>query len=82
MISAILGLASMALWALQYIVIGAVILKWLGASPTNPIVRLFRAITEPLFELAKPLARKIPGSLDWSPAIVLLAITIIRHYIL
>jgi YggT family protein len=82
MISALLGLLSVILWALQYVVIGAVLLKLLGVSPTNPIVRLFRAITEPLFEIVRPLARKIPGSLDWSPAIVLLAITIIRRYIL
>ena len=82
MMWALFGIVSTALWALQLLVIAAVIASWIDASPSNPIVRFLRAVTEPLFELVRPLARKLPGSVDWSPAIVLLAIGLIRHYVL
>ena len=82
MISALLGIVSLGLWAVQLLVIAAVIASWIGANPGNPIVRFLRAVTEPLFEIVRPLARKLPGSLDWSPAIVLIAIALIRNYLL
>lgn len=82
MVSALFGIVSLALSAVQLLVIAAIIVSWIGVNPDNPIVRFLRAVTEPLFALVRPLARKIPGPLDWSPAIVLLAIGLIRRYLL
>jgi YggT family protein len=53
-----------------------------GINPTNPIVRFVRAISDPLCEIVRPIARKIPGNIDWSPALVLIGIELIRRFIL
>jgi YggT family protein len=82
MLYALLGLVDWALKIVQYIVIAAVIANMIGVSPTNPIVRFLRSVTEPLFEVVRPIARKIPGNLDWSPALVLIGIEVIRRFIL
>jgi YggT family protein len=82
MLYALLGLVGWALKIVQYIVIAAVIANMIGVSPTNPIVRFLRSVTEPLFEVVRPIARKIPGNLDWSPALVLIGIEVIRRFIL
>lgn len=74
-----LSLVSTVLWFLELLVIGRVIASWLGANPNGRIVRALHAATEPLFQLMKPIARKIPGPLDWTPALVLLALTLIRR---
>ena len=62
----------------ELLVIGAVIATWMDADPNNTIVRVVREPTEPLFVAVRPLARRIPGPLDWSPAIVLLGIEALR----
>lgn len=62
----------------ELLVLGAVIATWMGADPNNTIVRIVREPTEPLFVAVRPLARRIPGPLDWSPAIVLLGIEALR----
>lgn len=82
MLYALLGLVGWALTILQYIVIAAAVAQLLNINPTNPIVRLLRAVTEPLFAIVRPLARKIPGDIDWSPAIVLIAIALTKRFLL
>lgn len=69
-------------WIIELLVIGAVIASWINADPSNTIVRVLRATTEPLFRLVRPFARKIPGPVDWSPALVLLAIEFTKRFIL
>jgi YggT family protein len=78
----LLGLVSWALKIVQYIVVGAVLANWFGLSPTNPIVRFLRSVAEPLYEIVRPIARKLPGKLDWSPALVILGIELIRRFVL
>ena len=78
----LLGLVSCALKIVQYIVIAAVLAHLFGINPTNPIVRFVRAISDPLCEIVRPIARKIPGNIDWSPALVLIGIELIRRFIL
>jgi YggT family protein len=51
----------------------------LGANPNGALVKALHAATEPVFLLVRPLARKIPGPLDWTPAIVLLGLEILRR---
>jgi YggT family protein len=82
MLYALLGLVDWVLKIVQYIVIAAVIANMLGINPTNPIVRALRAVAEPLYEIVRPIARRIPGNIDWSPALVLLGIELIRRFIL
>ena len=83
MLYALLGLVGWALTILQYIVIAAVIAHWLNVSPTNPIVRFLRQVTEPVLA---PVRRLLPpwktGGFDLSPLIVLVAIQFVERVVL
>ena len=81
MITALLFLVLSVLRIVELLVIGAVLAGWLGADPDNFIVRALRETTEPLFRLVRPIARRIPGPLDWSPMIVLLLIELARKMV-
>jgi YggT family protein len=81
MITALLFLVLSVLRIVELLVLGAVIAQWLGADPNNFLVRILRETTEPLFRAVRPIARKIPGPLDWSPMIVLLLIELLRNLI-
>jgi YggT family protein len=74
-----LSLIATVLWVLELLVIGRVVAGWLGANPNGRIVKALHAATEPLFQLMKPIARKIPGPLDWTPALVLLVLMLVRR---
>jgi uncharacterized protein YggT (Ycf19 family) len=79
MLAPVLTLVLLALRVVELAVVGAVIAGWLGVDPKNALVVLLRKIADPLLELAKPLARIIPGPYDWSPAVVLLALHLVRR---
>ena len=63
----------------ELLVILNVLTHWMNADPHNFFVRIVREPTEPLLRLVRPLARKIPGPLDWSPLIVLLGLELISR---
>lgn len=66
----------------ELMVIAAVVTRWVDADPNNFFVRLVRGPTDPLLRMVRPLARKIPGPLDWSPAIVLLGLELISRLLI
>jgi len=73
-------------WLLElysYVVIAAALISWVSPDPRNPIVRVLRQVTEPLFE---PIRRFLPpwktGGLDLSPLIVIIAIQFVERVIL
>ena len=55
---------------LEIMLLLAVLSRWAGVDQNNVFVRLVRAPTDPLLKLVRPLARKIPGPVDWSPMLV------------
>lgn len=62
------------------IIIIAALISWVNADPYNPLVRLVRQLTEPVFVLVR---RHMPRALmaariDISPIIVLLVLVIIE----
>ena len=66
-----------------FIIGAAVILSWVSPDPYNPIVRVIRQATEPLFNLAR---RFMPSFLyktgiDFSPILVLIVIIFIENFI-
>lgn len=66
-----------------YVILGAVIVSWVNADPYNPIVRMLRQLTEPVFYAAR---RLLPASVarmgvDLSPMIVLFAIFMAREVV-
>jgi YggT family protein len=79
MLLAVLEVVFTVLRIVQLLILGRVVAGWLNADENNFIVRVLRETTEPLFALVRPLARKIPGPLDWSPVILLVGLGFVRH---
>ncbi len=79
----LLGLASVLGIVLEtyfWVVIIACVLTWVGANPYNPIVRILRALTEPVFyKIRKLLPFVYVNGMDFSPIIVILAITFLKY---
>jgi YggT family protein len=55
----------------------AVVVSWFQLAPDNPVVRVTRALTEPVLA---PIRALIPpaGGLDFSPMILLILLRIVR----
>jgi YggT family protein len=77
----IFSLLLLALRVVEFAVLGYVIAGWLGLGDDNPVVRILRVVAEPLLRIARPIARRIPGPLDWSPMLVLLGLYFVRRLI-
>ncbi len=60
------------------VVLLAVVLSWLRLSPENPVVRVTRALTEPVLA---PIRKVLPdmGGIDFSPMALLLGLQILRR---
>ncbi len=63
-----------------YVVFASVILSWIRLDPSNPFVRAVNALTEPVL---KPIRAVLPTfmGLDFSPLVLLLALSIIRRFV-
>jgi YggT family protein len=60
------------------VVFAAVIVSWLNLEPDHPIVRVTRALTEPVLE---PIRKLLPdmGGFDFSPMLLLFALQLLRR---
>ncbi|MEZ4743735.1 MAG: YggT family protein [Bdellovibrionota bacterium] len=67
---------------LSFVIIASMVISWVQAPPSNPLVSMIHAITEPLYRPFRRFARKIPGPLDWAPMIVILIIVFIQNGII
>lgn len=72
-------LISNVVWFFQVCVIAHTITTLLGVDPKNPLVRLVRVPAEPVLRLVRPLAKKIPGPFDWSPALALVGLELVKR---
>ena len=65
-----------------FVVMIAVLISWVSPDPSNPIVRVLRSMTEPVFDWVR---RRLPfammGMLDLSPLVVLLALWFARQFL-
>ncbi|AAS95850.1 YggT family protein [Nitratidesulfovibrio vulgaris] len=62
-----------------WVIIAAAVLSWVNPDPYNPVVRVVRNLTEPVFyRVRKWLPFTYVGGLDLSPLVVLLGIQIIN----
>lgn len=59
------------------IVFAAIVMSWMQLPPTNPIVQLVHAVTEPVLGT---LRRALPpmGGLDFSPMILLIGLQMLK----
>ena len=63
-----------------FVIIAAVLISWVNADPYNPIVKILRQLTQPVFMLVK---RILPRALrysrmDISPLIVLIVLMLVE----
>ena len=78
---AVAQVLSYVLWAYMWIVIARVIISWVNADPSNPLVRFIYGATEPVLE---PVRRALPvytGGFDLSPIVVWIAIVFLQHFL-
>jgi YggT family protein len=71
-----------ALWAYMWILIGRIIVSWVNADYSNPIVRFLYAATEPVLE---PVRRRLPlfaGGFDLSPIVIWVAIIFLQRFLI
>ena len=65
-----------------WIVVIAALITWVRPDPYNPIVRILRQLTEPVFyRVRKWLPFTYSSGLDFSPIIVLLAIELCNRIV-
>ena len=64
-----------------YVVLAAVLISWIQLPPSNPVVMLLRAMTEPLL---RPIRNLLPdmGGLDFSPLVLIFGLRILRSMLI
>lgn len=62
-----------------FVIIIAALISWVNPDPYNPIVRILRSLTEPVYyRVRKWLPFVFVGGLDLSPLVVLLVLQLIN----
>lgn len=79
--SGVLSFLAFAVDGYSLIVLVAVVLSWLNLSEDNPLVRITRALTEPVLA---PIRRILPdiGGLDLSAMVLLMLLRLLRTFLL
>lgn len=65
----------------ELVVLGSIIASWVGADPDNVLVRALRSLSEPLLARIRVVTRKLPGPLDWSPAVLLIGVHVVKDFL-
>ena len=66
-----------------WIVLVACVLTWVGANPYNPIVRILRTLTDPVFyRVRKYLPFVYAAGMDFSPVVVILFIQFLKYAVI
>lgn len=81
LIIAIANLLDLVLVAYMWILIARAVISWVNPDPYNPIVRFLYRVTEPVL---RPIRNRLPTfqmGLDLSPLVVLLAIYLLRDFL-
>ena len=82
-VNAIAVILDQLLWLYNLVVFVAVLLSWVNPDPYNPIVRMLRSVTEPVFDwVRRHLPFAMMGFLDLSPLIVLFTIWFARLFLI
>lgn len=65
-----------------WIVVVSALITWVKPDPYNPVVRILRALTEPVFyRVRKWLPFTYAAGIDFSPVIVLVAIELVNRIV-
>lgn len=64
-----------------FIILAVAILSWVNPDPLNPLVRIFRNLTEPVIEKLRPYV-PLFGGLDLTPVVLIVLIFFVRSGVL
>lgn len=82
LLQAVAAVLNVVLTLYFWIVIISALLSWVNPDPYNPIVRILRNLTEPVFnQVRRWLPFTMIGGIDLSPIIVLLAIQFVKIFL-
>lgn len=82
LLQAVAAVLNVVLTLYFWIVIISALLSWVNPDPYNPIVRILRNLTEPVFNMVRRwLPFTMIGGIDLSPIIVLLAIQFVKIFL-
>ena len=70
------------LWAYLWIIIGRVIISWVNADPSNPIVRFLYSATEPVLERVRQRLPLYAGGFDLSPIVVWIVVIFLQRFLI
>lgn len=60
-----------------FVVLGACLVTWVNADPYNPIVRILRNLTEPVFwRIRKLMPFVVVSGLDLSPVVLMIGLQV------
>ena len=79
LLRALATILSQVLRLYSFVILVSVLISWVSPDPFNPVVRILRAATEPIFAwVRRHLPFAMVGMLDLSPLIVLITIQLIQ----
>lgn len=81
-LSAVAVVLKMLLNLYFWVVVIAALITWVRPDPYNPVVRILRVMTEPVFyRVRKWLPFTYTGGIDFSPIVVLIAIELANRIV-
>jgi len=70
-------------WLYSIVIMVSVLISWVSPDPLNPLVRILRSTTDPLFAWVRQrLPFAMVGMFDLSPIIVLLGIQLLQMVVI
>jgi YggT family protein len=78
----LIGFIDWILYAYMWVVIIAALLTWVNPDPYNPIVRVLRGLTEPIYRRIRRFVPTNFGGLDIAPLLLLLIILFFHSVVL
>jgi len=82
LLQAVATVLNLALTAYMWIIIIAALLSWVNPDPYNPIVRILRNLTQPVFaRVRRWLPFTLMGGVDLSPLVVIFAIYFVQIFL-
>ncbi len=81
LIAAIIGTINILITTYTWIVIISALISWVRPDPYNPIVRVLRGLTEPVYDIIRS---KIPtnfAGIDFAPLIVIIVLQFLSIFL-
>lgn len=70
------------LFIFTIIILASAVISWVNADPYNPIVKVIRNLTDPVYKKVRRKIKTTYGAMDFTPIILLLIIMFVQSGIL